>query len=209
MAANRSKRRTLAVLAIASCGGLSIMGFSSLANANVPTPPPPVTGSDFSTMRARLLAEYPTAKIPETAVVRAVSLQDHPAVQAACLDAKGFDSSVSDDQAVVTKVESGKDEAFQVARIECATEYPLQEKYTRPLTPSQLATLYKYQTEDLTQCLVHHGVTVPKAPTLSTFQSHYGSASTWTPYSHVQTSGARWSQINAECPQYPSNIFDQ
>jgi hypothetical protein len=193
-------------------GALALTGFTTAQSDSPPTTqhPAPVEGATSSTMRERLLAEYPGVNVPSANVIRAVTLRDAPNAEAKCLQQHGFDSTVVPGGGVITHVASGKDESFQVARVICATEYPLQSKYTTPLTNTQVAALYKYQKNVLSPCLVSHGFTVPTAPELSRFQEKYGTADSWQPYAGVRTSSqAAWDALNASCPSYPARLFDK
>jgi hypothetical protein len=193
-----------------------------LAGCSAPAPGAPHTsaGAQSSAVRAQgalteealkarsgLLSQYPDATIPPAAEVREVSLDDLPKERAACMTKQGFPTSVTADGGTYGFVPQGQDEAHQVAALVCMIKFPLAAKYQAPLSDAQYKKLYNYQTSKLTDCLKAHGFDVPQPPSFQTFKDTYGNANTWSPYANVNVSGDKWTQINQQCPQIPSDLL--
>ena len=158
-------------------------------------------------------ASYPDAIRPDVTFIRYVQQNEWATIQADCMNAMGFlnVSETPDGGLASGTVPEAQAEAYQVASYVCDAEYPLDPKYSIPLTDDRIGVLYDYYVDELTPCLEKEGYSVTPAPSESTFISSYRSGG-WTPYADINTSFAgtqeEWYRINKVCPQWPADFYE-
>lgn len=124
-----------------------------------------------------LLTQYPQAVVPDSKLVRTVTLEEWPTTMAQCLTDQGFPSTVVDGGVSSTNI-VGQEEAKEVARYVCNVEYPLDPKFNRPLTAKQLDQLYDYYAGELTSCLEANGQEIAAPPSRQLFGEAFNTAGT-------------------------------
>jgi len=154
---------------------------------------------------ASVVSRWPDAQRPEVEVVRLISLAEWGETQAACLQGLGFEVTTTGDGGINFNVPEAQQAPLALAQYECAAKYPVDPRYTTPLTRDEIAFLYRYQTGELTECLEAAGYSVPSPPSESKFISDYlGDGPDWSPYADVvPNSDAAWQEISTTCPQVP------
>jgi hypothetical protein len=88
--------------------------------------------------------------------------------------------------------------------------FPIDPKYTTPLTDQQLGALYDYNLNTLVPCLEAEGYEVPDAPSKTTFIDTFLS-DPWYPYADAFGSGsysqAEYYRVSELCPQWPPDLY--
>lgn len=141
-------------------------------------------------------------------------------IQAACLRDQGFEATADGDGGLLfPRIPKEQVVAQSEARFRCAVMYPTHPRYSRPLTESQIRTIYDYNVKTLVPCLTREGysVDVSRIPTWETFRETYETKAMWNSYEPVTqrqdqdaSNGvsatkleAEWRRINEVCPQGP------
>jgi hypothetical protein len=207
------KTRALLVLAAASSLTLSLVACSSGNSTSGDAQTVQNDGTD-AVLQAQLDNEWAivTGQFPDTTrpypeIVRLISPEEFPDTRAACLTEQGYVATVEDGGVEVNVADSQR-EALTLARYVCSAEYPIDPKYTEPLTSPQLELLYHYYINTLTPCLEEQGLEPEDPPSFQTFSESYESAGAWTPYKNITSDEANWSEINKLCPPAPAGLFD-
>lgn len=159
---------------------------------------------------AQVIAVFPNAVRPDTTKVREIEPEDWASVIAGCLDEQGFQTVVRADGGIENPgVPSAQQEALAVAKFVCGASYPFSEKYSQPLTETQLSRLYEFWVGESVPCLQSFGLNPPPAPTLAVFLEQYGTADGWHPFIVFGTlSGPRYDEVFVACPQAPDDLRD-
>jgi hypothetical protein len=167
--------------------------------------------------------EYGMASPPPSAsFVRFVRPDEVTQVMVDCLDGKGVSASLGPDGGVqFAKYPADQTPTVLAADFSCQVEYPIDPKYTAPLTQVQIAAFYDYYVHELVPCLAAEGYTTDPGtiPTLSTFAAAFGTKMAWTPYQVVEDRrieleaanggvqpaewAPEWKRLNSTCPQSP------
>ncbi len=155
---------------------------------------------------ANVLARYPNAERPEVTAVRTVQPDEWARVQQECLSSKGFDVVIKPDGGIESSIAVEQGEPYSIAEYECALMYPLDRKYTDPLSRDMLRYLYAYQTGELTQCLENLGHTVGTPPSEEIYIQNYYTEDNWSPYGTI---GQLNDKVLAQCPEIPDSLWDQ
>lgn len=210
----------VAVLLVLGASGCAASGapeprptLSSVSTAGPTSEPNESTGiPEDDPAWALVVEQYPNAKRPTVSVVREVALSEWPIAFADCLTSSGFRSTPTPDGGTKTDaVPAAQEEAFAVAHYVCKKSYPLEAKYTTPLSQNQVAALYEYFTEQLTPCLRGQGVDVDEAPSLEVFSETLNTSSAWSPYLSIQVENLtldQWNELSVTCPQFPEHVYD-
>ena len=159
---------------------------------------------------AQVSAQYPDAVRPEADLVRTVAPPEWATAIAECLNAEGFGAIAQADGSVYFDT-GEQDEAYSVALYTCKIRYPIDPKFQGPLNDEQLRRVYEYSKTTLAPCLESFGIAVPEPPSLELFLEKRGNPEAWNIYGDVHNilkSNAQWQEINATCPQYPSDIYE-
>ena len=157
-------------------------------------------------------SQFPNAVRPEVARIRFVTPEEWPQTQADCLHESGFpDVVVLPDGGIEPEgLTDAQMESYLMARYTCTAMYPIDPKFTAPLTPEQIGAVYDYYLDDLIPCLEAEGYAVPEPPSRALFLDTY-LTDQWQPYTEVFT-GANVSQdefyrVSQKCPQWPSDLY--
>jgi len=212
---SRSTGQLLALAAEAAL--LALSGCAIAPNPGDGMPPlPELSPGDSDQLIAEALdqhwasvaSQWPDAQRPEVQRVRTISLAEWGETQVACLQALGFDVSGTGDGGIQFNVPEAQQGPLALAQYECDAKYPVDPRYTTPLTREEVAFLYRYQTGDLTACLEAEGYSVPSPPSESKFISDYlGGSPPWSAYQDVvPTRGGEWESISTKCPQMPKGF---
>lgn len=158
---------------------------------------------------ARVVARFPDASRPDVQFERQVSSEEWSEVRIQCLAEQGFIAEPSEGGGVSGTVAEGQAEALAVARYVCDVRFPVDPRFTAPLTDSQLENLYSYFVGDLTECLEAEGYSIAPPPSLQVFLSTYYAPDSWSPYNEViQNLGDRsFADLDAGCPQLPADLY--
>ncbi len=138
---------------------------------------------------------------PVFTVTRTISPEEQPHVQASCMTDQGFPPR--SDGAFYAPNEQAA--AMHMALYKCTAEYPLDEKYVRPLSDGQLKVVYDYYVGTLAPCLRAQGHDVGAPPTLDTFQSTAGTAAEYSPYAQLggDVTDVELQALAQDCPALP------
>lgn len=186
----------------------------------IPAPTPPVMTATArqeladqaqTALRDGFVASYPDVAVPMATRERFLSLDEIPAVIAACLTDAGVPAAASPNGGIESYVAQGDEERHAIADYVCNTRFPSDPKNSVPLNESQITYLYQYQTTVLTSCLEAAHIPVDTPPTLESFMANYtdqGPATVaWKPYAHVDP-GPLGQGIYKQCPQTPEHLYD-
>lgn len=145
---------------------------------------------------------------PDVDQVRVIPLAEWGPTMVECLNEAGWDARPTEDgEGVVypTVTEPGMSESLNIAIYTCEVQYPVDRKYTTPLTDEQLRALYEYRTGDLTDCLATEGYDVDSTPpSLALFLESGGA---WSPYEAISLDEGDAARINEACPQIPETLW--
>lgn len=165
---------------------------------------------------ANEVAQVPSlteADRPTVAVVRTISLYDYADVMLSCLHDSGFPQAerTADGEGVAMQISSDAEaKAYAIAEYTCGAQYPIDSKYTQPLSTDQLGMLYDYYRGDLSDCLRARGYTPSTAPSLAEFVENYDTEQSWSPIGDVvgQLSLDAATELLAACPDVPDGIYE-
>ena len=145
---------------------------------------------------------------PEVAVVAVMNAEEYPAQLVSCLHEEGFPEVTLDPLGGIG-YEGSQLDAYDLAMYICESRYPIDPRYTQPLTDEQLGKLYDYYANELVPCIEREGYTAPEAPTRQYFIDHFSDAP-WRPYSEVSdaTGESEWYRMNEVCPQTTYTLWD-
>jgi len=157
------------------------------------------------------MIDYPDAVKPDVEVVREVTLSEWAPALADCMVSSGYpDTTPGPDGGVgISHAPEGQREAQLIALYVCHAQYPVAEKYLRPLTGHQLGALYDYWSGELTECLEARGfVSSDERPSRETFIQEADSVS-WNPYNGLSDAVGEeeYAAIARDCPRYPDEIY--
>jgi hypothetical protein len=159
----------------------------------------------------QLSARYPDAARPDAEFVRIVTDEEWAPAIAGCMNELGFpDVEAMDDGSVVSgEVSASQRQAYDFASYECNVRYPVDPKFSEPLTNEQIDNLYAYYKDTLAPCLEDQGYQISPAPSLQTFRQTYNSGP-WLPYAEVVASVTpdELQDLYDVCPDVPSNFWD-
>jgi hypothetical protein len=203
------------MIAIAASLGVLIVGCTAPGTGVAERRRPPAAATEggpsidtvLAESRQRLLAKFPQAQIPEVEFVRYISQDEYGEVRAECLTALGFPTAAHDDGGFGGSFTRDQAEAHAVADYTCEVRFPLDPKYTAPLTNAQLVALYDYYVNELTPCLESAGESVGPPPSESVFIEGYSGSDPWTPYLALGT-GADYAALEKACPSVPVTFYD-
>lgn len=185
---------------------VTLTGCTSSAVSEAPeTESAPATPLPAADPWADIRAEFPDAQIPDVEFISFVTISTAAQVRAACLTRNGFPSE-DDNGGTKTFVAEGQKLPFEIAKVTCLIQYPLDPIFEKPFDMEQYQILYDYQTGSLTQCLEQFGYQVPPPPSFETFVETYGQAGSWQPYTLVSPD-SDWTELNKQCPQIPEAVW--
>lgn len=152
---------------------------------------------------------YPGATVPALDMVRFVTPSDWAVTKAQCMTEAGYVAMAERDSVEFGGIPVDQEEAFDLAALECDLKYPMDPRYSSPLSDYQVQYLYEYYVLDLVPCLEASGIDVGDAPSLQRFRETFETAEGWTPYNAVNIDEAlrEWDALNARCPQAPADLF--
>lgn len=159
-----------------------------------------------------LTSRYPGLQVPHVERVRIVSPMEWAQTIAECVTDKGFSAKATPDGGVAFDgVPNDQGQALDLANYECSVMYPMDPRYSTPLTDQQIDYLYEYYVYDLTPCLENEGFAVAESPSRQSFRDTYGTQDMWSPYTDVGDglSESAWYHIQELCPQTPEYLFGQ
>lgn len=158
-----------------------------------------------------LSAQYPSAVRPDSTLVEIVDPDDWAPVIAGCMNDLGFPNVTAGDDGSLQSGDfvTSQAEAYDLALFECNVMYPVDPKYSEPLTSEQVDALYAYYKDTLAPCLEDQGYHISPAPSLQTFQQTYDSGP-WLPYAEIVASVSpdELNELYDVCPDVPANFWD-
>jgi hypothetical protein len=157
-----------------------------------------------------LSAKYPDAKRPAAKLVKLTSPDSWPDAMVGCMHDAGFaDVTVGDDQSIQSgSIPTAQSQDYDVAMYACGVMFPLDPKYSEPLTNRQVDLLYRYYKDSLAPCLEKQGYTISAAPSLQVFEQSYQSGP-WLPYAQVADSVTpeQLTALKKICPELPPDLW--
>jgi hypothetical protein len=106
---------------------------------------------------------------PRVSVIREITPAESEQVYTRCLQEAGWKQTSQSGVEPYYDVPAEQEESFNLARYICYSQYPVAEKYTRPLTEDQLGILYDHWTSTTIACLEDLGYDVGDVPTRENF----------------------------------------
>lgn len=156
--------------------------------------------------------QFPEIKQPVVPLVRSVDREDWALVIAECLSEAGFpDVSADVDGGLSFSLATGQAEAFGLAKFICVAQFPLESKYTEPLSDEKLAKLYDYLTQVQAPCLEGLGYPISTPPSKQRFIETYLVAPEWLPYGELPANVYEGEEIDIaleSCPDQPPKGSD-
>lgn len=153
----------------------------------------------------QLQAQYPGTQRPDVDVVRVVDKEDWAEAIVDCLLDAGFPGVAAGvDGSISWQASSERAADFALAKYVCAAQYPIDPKYTEPLTDAQIGTLYDYYVTEQVPCLEGLGVAVEPPPTRSDFIASYRAGPEWLPYLSLTEKQLVDGEVARACPQEPA-----
>jgi hypothetical protein len=156
-----------------------------------------------------VLATSPDAVRPTIEMIRYVSGHEWAGVMEGCMHDLGWpDTKATPDGGLDSgRIENSQVGARDLAMYTCSAKYPIDPKYSIPLTNDELSELYDYLANELQPCLEEEGYEVPDAPSRETFIESYTETGGWNLYENVFGGGQdEWYAINEKCPQVPDGF---
>jgi len=151
--------------------------------------------------------QFPDAIQPDVKIVRRVDRDDWATTIAQCLNESGFPDVTADaDGGLTYETPTSQMEPFALAKYICVAQYPLEKKFTAPLTNKQLGGLYDYMTLVQAPCLEAQGFDIPAPPSRQRFIETYATAPEWLPYANLPRDvlmGDQLAKLQALCPEDP------
>lgn len=130
-----------------------------------------------------------------------------------CLHAAGFlDVELTPDGEGYTTsaANAAEAKALAVAQYACWVQYPIDPKYTKPLTDDQVKALFAYFAGPLSDCLREQGYVPSTPPSEASFVEAYSSGNAWNPLNEVLASLSQQGEILAlsqACPSVPEGLY--
>lgn len=161
-----------------------------------------------------LLAKHRDAQRPEYRVERMITMDEWGSVIAGCMNDLGF-TSVTDsgDGGILSgDMNPGQSEPYDIALYDCQARYPLDPKYSDPLTEEMIAKIYDHYVDELTPCVEGLGYDVPTAPSRQRFMETYAT-NPWNPLGDIITEIAASENGNdiqlllEACPELPPDLY--
>jgi hypothetical protein len=200
---------------------LAVLAVALLAGCSTPAPTDPADRTIEQRMRAiadqawdDLLSQHPDAERPEYRVERMITMDEWGAVIAACMNDLGF-TSVKDsgDGGILSgDMHTSQAEAYDIGMYDCQARYPLDPKYSEPLTDDQLSLIYDYNVDELTPCAEALGYEIGPAPSRQQFIETYDTEP-WLPLGDIIQSiaatgdGGDIQKLLEACPDVPPNLY--
>lgn len=219
----RPKLRRSPTVAILATAALTLLVGCSETSTISPTAAPSVAPTSsleedreqeqLDSLWALVVSLHPDAVRPTVDRVRFIQPAEWPQTQADCTREEGFDVIISLDGGLSSPqgLPDAQREAYRIARYVCNAKYPIDPKYSEPLTPEQIAAVYDYYLQDLIPCLEGEGYPVPSPPSRSLFLETFLSSKQWIPYSEVfwdaDVPEAEFMRVSEKCPQWPSGLY--
>lgn len=116
--------------------------------------------------KARLASDLGLTEPPEVAPVRHITPRESQEVYTGCLQDAGWGESGPDEG---IEIPAGQQESFNLAYYVCLQQYPVEEKYTQPLTTERLGVLYDWWVQHTVPCFEQQGWDVGEIPTREAF----------------------------------------
>jgi hypothetical protein len=159
----------------------------------------------------QVVLELPNAVRPEIEMVRFVEDDEWAPVMEGCMHDLGWPDVVAapDGGLESGEMQSSQAGAHALAMYTCTAKYPLDPKYSVPLTDEELSDLYDYLADELQPCLEGEGYATPPAPSREKFIETSGEAGGgWNLYENVAGNMDEWYAINEKCPQQPEDMYE-
>ncbi|RLP80756.1 hypothetical protein D9V34_00625 [Mycetocola lacteus] len=169
--------------------------------------------ADIQANLANLKAKFPDAEIPdEVRVSRIIAPDEYAEVFSRCLTDAGFTARAHPDGGIrFDEIPDEQAQAQAVALYTCQATYPLDPRYTQPLTGSQIAYLYDYYRDRLLPCLEGEGHTVSDLPSLTRFKESFdGTAPGYSPFESIArgSSAEEFQRVSGLCPDFPQDLWE-
>lgn len=151
---------------------------------------------------------FPNLERPTVPLVRLVSQQEWAQVLVDCMAETGFSGMAVEDGSFQTGiVPADMAEQYNAQLYVCKAQYPLDPKYSAPLSAEQVAYVYAYFRDVLGPCLVEEGYSPAELPSLQSFTEAWSSGG-WSPYSTVQPPTEQaWLSLQKDCPPLPADLY--
>ncbi len=157
-----------------------------------------------------VIAKYPDAKRPAPKFVKLTTPDSWADATVGCMHDAGFtDVTVGDDESIQSgSIPTAQSKNYDVALYACGVMFPLDPKYSEPLTNRQVDLVYKYYKNSLAPCLVKQGYPISAPPSLQVFEQSYESGP-WLPYAEVvnNVTPAQLTALKKVCPELPPGLW--
>lgn len=154
-----------------------------------------------------LHSQFPDVVQPHVEIIRRVDREVWAATIADCLREAGYpDVNADPDGGLSFETLESQAEQFALAKYVCVAQFPLETRFTAPLTEEQLGRLYDYMTLVQAPCLEAQGFDIPAPPSKQRFVETYATAPEWLPYANLPLDvlqSDRLAEIQDLCPEDP------
>jgi hypothetical protein len=214
-----------AVLAVSLAGIIASCSTDPVDAPTTPvTSPMPKEEFDFDQHIASLRhlfgnPVYRMTEFPDVDLVRVVTPQEHPEVWKSCMNTAGWNvvASEADGYGYSGSLPPDQVDAFTLADYTCMAQFPADDRLIKPWSDEQIRATFDYYVSVQVPCLTEQGFVIEPSPSWKTFrmswlpdgQGGYVAGDTsWFPYGSVPAETLdpdRWDELQAKCPQLPSN----
>lgn len=126
---------------------------------------------------------------PAVQPVRTVDTAEwNTTIQPECMAEQGFPTTEDQHGQAGISFDLSQEDDLKRATYICMAKYPLDEKYLRPYSLSQLRILYDWRVEHTIPCMKSDGVSPPEPPSFETFVAEYAATGYkhWSPHTEVE-----------------------
>lgn len=208
-----SPRRAFAVVSL----GVALL-VAGCGETNSPSPSPTDTQTaeqdqwdQGEAAREQLAEVYGVTDPPEVEMIRKVSLGESEQIMAECMGESGWVATIHEDGTrEYGPFTPEQEQAFGLASYVCMMQYPLEEKYAKPLTQAQHELVYAHLQSEWIPCMAELGITLPELPTLESYlaepyQDWHGNFSDQINAAVASGKLEDFNQYGEICPPRPTN----
>jgi hypothetical protein len=206
----------LASMSVVVLAGCTVANDGSKATPTISSPAPVPSGGlsiqqSLDEYWKTIVTQFPKATRPTVAFVKTIDPSEWAETQLTCLHTEGFpDVALLPDDGIQPNIQADQTEAYLLARYACTAKYPIDPKYSVPLSTKQIGAVYEYDVKTLIPCLEKQGHPVPDPPSKATFIDTFAT-NLWSPYALVFANSnlpqSEYDRVAGLCPQWPSNLY--
>jgi hypothetical protein len=202
-------RRAFYAFAAASALVLAAAGCAASTTSSESDPSDGATQAYLAERAETLATQLGLTDPPEVEVVRMIKLNEWASTQKQCLEGLGHEiGDTADGEGIIypSYTDPALDANLQLSIYTCELQYPVMERYMRPLSDDQLRELYQYRSGPLLECLESEGFEYAgNVPSEGVFVESGGQ---WSPYSGISLTDSDIASVFKACPQTPESVYE-